>query len=69
MYLCSSVKRQHESRLRTLDRFEGMIKAAAATQQSWRGRVVLKQGEVDAAKVSACLQARSCSYALAEHDR
>lgn len=49
----SSLKRQHDSRLRQLDQFETSIKAAADVQRQWRQRVATKQGEVEAHKATA----------------
>ncbi|PLW44874.1 hypothetical protein PCANC_10784 [Puccinia coronata f. sp. avenae] len=46
----TSLKRQHDSRMRQLDQFETTIKAATDTQRQWRARLTTKQGEVDAAR-------------------
>ncbi|SCV70616.1 BQ2448_3378 [Microbotryum intermedium] len=46
----AALKRQHESRLKQLDRFEAAIKTATETQRQWRHRVHSKQAEVDAAR-------------------
>lgn len=51
MRKCSTLKRQQESRLRQLDRFEGALKTATETQRQWRQRVNVKQLELEAAKV------------------
>ena len=49
--LDSSLKQQHDARMRQLDRLETAAKHTSDTQRAWRNRVVLKQNEVDAAKV------------------
>ncbi|SCZ97806.1 BZ3501_MvSof-1269-A2-R1_Chr7-2g09322 [Microbotryum saponariae] len=46
----AALKRQHDSRLKQLDRFEAAIKTATETQRQWRHRVHTKQAEVDAAR-------------------
>ncbi|POW18508.1 hypothetical protein PSHT_05707 [Puccinia striiformis] len=46
----TSLKRQHDSRMRQLDQFETTIKAATDTQRQWRARLTTKQGEVEAAR-------------------
>lgn len=51
LYYRSALKRQQESRLKQLDRFEASIKTATETQRQWRQRVNTKQSEVDSAKV------------------
>lgn len=47
----SSLKRQLDSRLKQLDRFESSIKSATDTQRQWRQRLGTKQSELDSAKV------------------
>lgn len=49
--LIRSLKRQLESRLRQLDRFEVSVKTATESQKQWRTRIQVKQTEIDAAKV------------------
>ncbi|KDE03126.1 hypothetical protein MVLG_06364 [Microbotryum lychnidis-dioicae p1A1 Lamole] len=46
----AALKRQHDTRLKQLDRFEAAIKTATETQRKWRHRVHTKQAEVDAAR-------------------
>lgn len=46
-----SLKKQQETRLRQLDRVETSVKAATESQRQWRQRVIIKQTELDAAKV------------------
>ncbi|KAI5474861.1 hypothetical protein MNV49_002324, partial [Pseudohyphozyma bogoriensis] len=46
----NTLKRQQDTKLRQLDRFESSIKTAAETQKQWRQRVATKQAELDSAK-------------------
>ncbi|KAK4701233.1 MFS transporter, PHS family, inorganic phosphate transporter, partial [Phenoliferia sp. Uapishka_3] len=58
----NTLKRQQESRLRQLDRFEGALKTATETQRQWRQRVNVKQLELEAAKgTNSELQAQIAS--------
>lgn len=47
----STLKQQHDAKSRQVDRLETAAKSAIETQRAWRQRVVLKQTELDTAKV------------------
>lgn len=46
------MKREHDSRLRQLDRLDRDVKSAAESVKAWKSRAQIKQGEVDTCKVS-----------------
>lgn len=48
----SSMKREHESRLRQLDRLDKDVKSASDSVKAWKSRSQIKQAEVDSCKVS-----------------
>lgn len=47
----STLKSNQDSRLRQLDRFEGALKSSQDGQKTWKARLVLKSGEIEAHKV------------------
>ena len=49
-----SIKRQQDSKLKQMDRFETSVKTATDAQRQWKQRVLLKQSEIDSVKVRRC---------------
>jgi hypothetical protein len=48
------LKRQLEQKWRALDTFEASVKKLELTRMQWRSKYALKDGELEAAKVSSC---------------
>jgi len=48
----SALKRQLESKWKTLDNFESSVKKLDLTRLQWKQKYAMKEGELEAAKVS-----------------
>lgn len=60
--MCSSLKRQLDSKWRALDNFEASVKKLEATKMQWKVKYATKEGELDAVKVRH--HRMSCKMAL-----
>ena len=49
----SALKRQFESRWKTLDSFESSVKKLDLTRLQWKQKYAMKEGELEAVKVSS----------------